>query len=452
MSVRRFLDSESAVDYLYGYLDPGVGVSIDSRMVRAGQLFFGLRGEHVDGGVYAGAALRGGALLAVVEVGSDWAVGVEVGERDRVVEVEDVLVVLRGLAYRHRSFLDCPVLAVTGSNGKTTTVRLIQRSLGSTYRAYGTIGNYNNDIGVPVSLLSCGRDAEFVVLELGANHCGEIGSLCELVRPTHGLITSIGRAHLSGFGSVEGVRSAKGELFAWLVKHGGLSFVRDDDANTKWLGDHYHTGCFSSHYSLESYGAVVEEGESGVRVTVRVGGRSYCIETHLCGAYNGINVVAAFHVSHYFNVDGDRICEALLGYSSPDARSRVERRGGNRVVVDCYNANPTSMLAALDSFGRGGGGGVLILGEMFELGSISLELHGEVLDRAVGLGAERVYLVGGGWPMMERAGVEYYADVEGLIEHLRGFPVAHRRVLVKGSRAVGLERVLDALGEVQAND
>lgn len=443
---KRLSDISSAVEYVYTHYAPEAGVSIDSRTVTQGVIFWGLPGERVNGGLFAQEALQRGAVLAVVN--EEAAI-----EHDAVVVVPDVLAVLQGVAQRRRATMHIPVIAVTGTNGKTTTVRLLCQVLSSRYRVGVTQGNYNNALGLPLSILNMGSDVDVVVLEMGANHEGEIAALCDIAKPTHGVITSIGKAHLAGFGSEEGICRAKGELFAYVKRQGGVCFVREDDVHVAQLAQDFHVGCMGVPYSLAGYEARVWSAQGGgVGVELTFGGKKVEVHTQLVGEYNAINIVAALHIGLYFNVDLADGAEALHAYRSPDMRSRIEQRGECCVVVDCYNANPTSMRAALTSFAamKHQGERGAILGSMHELGEMSALLHSEVLAHVRDLGLSCLYLVGEAWAALPLHSQEYYfPSVQALCDVLAEKPLQKDSlVLVKGSRSEALEQVLPLIGEV----
>lgn len=418
----------------------GRKVCIDSRAVRAGDIFFGLPGERFDGSQFAAKAIEAGAAVAVVR-GAQYAAG------EKTVVCDEPLRMLQALAQWRRARLRVPVVGITGSCGKTTTKELLVAALSSTMRVAATEGNLNNDIGVPVTVANLPQDIDIAVVEMGASHAGDIASLCAIAAPTHGLITSIGRAHLEGFGDIEGVARAKGELFEYLKRTGGLAFVREDDGRVKAAAERVHMGCMALGYSLEKYNVTIAHGEASglLELQVKVGGKGYALRTRLVGDYNAINVVAALHVAYYFNVPLGAACHAIEAYAPSNHRSQLLRTARNRVVADCYNANPSSMLASLDSFAQQGGKERwAILGEMREMGTASGAVHTEVAGRAEEVLPGRVLYVGEAF----RAAVpaeRWFADVEALREYLRGAPIAGAEVLVKGSHGVGLE---GALGEL----
>lgn len=415
-------------------------VTIDSRRAGPGDIFFGLPGSRVNGGIYAPMALAQGAELAVVSRGSG------LPPDDRIVEVPNVLDALTSLARWHRERLNIPVLGITGSSGKTTTKELLVAALSAEYRVAATEGNLNNEIGLPLSLLSVKLTDQIAVLEMGASKKGDIAYLCEIARPTHGLITSIGRAHLAGFGDIEGVASAKGELFAYLKRHEGTGFVRLDDDHIAQLATELHLGCSGVGYSLASYGVECEQDSEGL-LTLRIAsnGQKFTLNTHLVGEYNAINIVAALHVAYFFNVPLAEACAEIATYQPGNHRSQLVRTVHNRVIADCYNANPSSMLAAIGSFrGIGEGRGMLILGDMLELGDASEALHREVMETAESVTPGMVYYVGEEFAKVAPP-ARSFPNAMALKEYLYSHPIRGKRVLVKGSHGIKLETVLEML-------
>lgn len=421
-------------------LQQGGKARIDSRAVQPGDIFFGLPGEHFDGSQFAAQALAAGAAVAVVGRGQPT-------EGERVIECEHPLRMLQALARWRRAQLKVPVIAITGSSGKTTTKELLVAALSATLRVAATEGNLNNEIGVPLTLANLPWELDAAVVEMGASHEGDIAMLCDLTRPTHGLITFIGRAHLAGFGSLEGVARAKGELFEYLKRTGGVSFTREDDPRVNDLAARLHMGCMSVGYSLAGYGVEVERGDqlAPLELKMQVNGKTYRVRTQLVGDYNASNVVAALHVAYYFNVPLEVACRAIADYAPSNHRSQLLRTSRNGVVVDCYNANPSSMAAALESFARCDGRlRWAILGEMREMGAASEKVHGEVAERAERLLGGRVLYVGPGFRGIAPA-ERWFADAEALREYLRHAPIVDAEVLVKGSRGVALEAILPEL-------
>lgn len=410
---------------LLGLLGDAPQVVTDSREAGPGKVFFALRGERFDGNRFVSAALRAGARLAVAD-------GRGAAEADpcvrgcgRVVYVPDALKALQDAAAAYRVRLGIPVLAVTGSNGKTTTKELTAAVLSRRLRTAATQGNLNNHIGVPLTLLAIRPDAEAAVVEMGASARGEIALLCRIARPDYGIITNIGRAHLEGFGGPEGVKTGKGELYDRLAGAGGTALVCSGDETL--CGMARERGVKAVYYDPEP-------------------GPEYA--TALDGDYNRRNVAAAVAAGRLFGVPDGDIRAALAAYAPRNHRSQVEDTGRNVVIMDCYNANPSSMAAALDNFfgGRSERARGVILGDMLELGEWSAEEHRRVVSRALEGRPARLWLVG---PEMGRAcrelgaegreGVTLCADCAALCEALVAERPRGYRILVKGSRGMALE-------------
>ncbi|MCC8019290.1 MAG: Mur ligase domain-containing protein [Rikenellaceae bacterium] len=404
---------------LYKIYERSPGVCTDSRAVKEGELFFALKGENFDGNRYAADALAKGASFAVVDDPS-------VAAGERYIVVDDALAVLQHLATYHRRVLGIPVLAITGTNGKTTTKELMAKVLGRRFRVAATEGNLNNHIGVPLTLLSIPAGTEFAIIEMGASGRGEIGLLCSIAQPDFGLITNIGRAHLEGFGSQEGVRKAKGELYDYLASHKGLAFYcMDDDVLSAMVSDR-------ASLLSKGYRGAVADG----------------IQTRLHGDYNKYNIAAAAAVGDYFGVTRRQVADAVWDYVPGNKRSQVVETGRNTVLLDCYNANPSSMSAAIENLAslQDGNLKAAILGDMLELGRYSQDEHMAVISQLASEHIREVYLVGDNFrSVAEGTGLKVFPDTDALKNHLRKSPLRDYTVLIKGSRAVGLEKIVDSL-------
>ena len=393
-------------------------VTTDTRKCVPGSIFFALRGERFDGNRYAATALECGCAAVVVDDGSVVPEGDE-----RYVLVDNVLDAMQQLAAYHRQHLSIPVIQVTGTNGKTTTKELIAAVLGKKYRVRYTQGNLNNHIGVPLTLLSIGNGDEIAVVETGANHPGEIAFLCGMVQADCGLITNVGRAHLEGFGSFEGVKRTKGELYDDLAARGKYAFINRNDANLMAMAD--ERGLRTEKY-VE--GNVLS---CSPFLSCSVGGRE--VKTKLIGAYNVDNVRAAVTVGLHFGVAMDDALRAVEEYEPKLGRSQYVDTGRNHLIVDAYNANPTSMTAALENFKEmNAEGKMVILGAMGELGEGSADLHREVAQH---VGCE-AWLVGQEWP--QDVPGRRFRSVEDVVEVLRQQPPEERTILIKGSHSTRL--------------
>lgn len=411
-------------------------ISTDSRDVRENHLFFALRGATFDGNRFVGEALRRGAARAVAD---DPALKGLKG----VIIVDDVLTFLQQLARYHRSLFSVPVVALTGSNGKTTTKELMAAVLRKKYNLLSTTGNLNNHIGVPLTILRLRAEHELAVIEMGANHIGEIAQLCGIAAPDHGLITNIGHAHLEGFGSFEGVIQAKTEMYRYLTSRQGTVFLcTDDELLTRELGAYPAAG-----YGMSEWKVVPEAG-TRLSFTMLPPGHDQRlkVETHLVGAYNVQNVLAALAVGQYFGVDLAQAVEAVQAYQPGNHRSQWHRTPHNDLILDAYNANPSSMKLALEMFFRSPGSQKMaILGGMRELGAYSAEAHREILQMVSSAGIP-VVLVGHEFAEVAKEfGMQAYPDVIALSQALSQSPPRGCTILLKGSRGIRLEQILPLL-------
>lgn len=418
-------------------------VTTDSRDCPAGSMFFALKGASFDGNAFAAKALEQGCACAVVDDADCCVTGDE-----RYILVPDALQALQQLAALHRRRLRVPVLQITGTNGKTTTKELVAAVLGRKHRVLFTQGNLNNHIGVPKTLLRLTEEHEVAVVETGANHPGEIAFLSRLVDPDYGLITNVGRAHLEGFGSFEGVKRTKGELYDYLRAKGGTVFLHADDADLCGMA----AGLEALAYGTPGAGTDLwVEGEP-VEGTVflrlrwrRPGDRWHEVQTRLVGGYNFSNALAAVAVGLRFDVEPEQIDEALSAYEPGNNRSQFRDTGRNHLIIDAYNANPTSMRAALDNFARMEAAHKrVILGDMRELGADSAAEHQRVADLLSAMLLEQVWLVGERFAAA-RHSFRCFADVEQVKQALTAEPVQGATVLIKGSNSTRLYTLPDYL-------
>ena len=432
-------------------------VATDSRKVAGGELFFALRGENFDGNLYAAKALEAGAAYAVVDADSQ---AVEfVGDyidsfgRSRIIPVPSTLETLQALARHHRENVRSPrlpVIGITGTNGKTTTKELIRTVLAAKFNVKATEGNLNNDIGVPLTLLSIGSETEIAVVEMGASHPDDIEKLVKVSEPGYGIITNVGKAHLLGFGSFDGVKKAKGALYDYVAAHDGEVFVNADDADLVSMAES------RSGIVLIPYGIENDETEI-LPVTpdepfLRLGfpdGR--ILKTALVGSYNAANVLAALCIGRHFGVDEDAAFDAISSYTPSNSRSQMVRTANNTLIVDAYNANPSSMRAALDNFSRiEAPDKTALLGDMRELGENSVNEHIDILRLALSLGISDLCLVGDEFSKAMKSvdcppTVRWYPDSSMLAAALHNAPLTGHVILIKGSRGIMMEKVL---GEV----
>ncbi len=425
---------------LYRIFRESAGVSTDSRSVKKGELFFALRGQNYNGNIYVSEAVEKGASFAVTD---DPAFN-----KGRTVLVENTLESLKSLAAHHRKVIGVPVLGITGSNGKTTTKELIAGILSRKFKVHYTKGNFNNDIGLPLTILSAPYDTEIMVLEMGANHIGEIRALCNIAMPDYGIITNIGTAHIEGFGSFEGVIRAKTELYEYLSLSGGIAIF--NDKNPLLLNKIYSTVNKAVPYSFPSGTELrVEALPSPMNLKVNIKYRHFDeeIQTGLFGAYNMENVKAATAAGLFLGVKIEDISEALAGYQPGNNRSQIRITQRNTLVCDSYNANPTSMLLSVKSFfNLSSERKVLILGDMLELGESSGREHKKIVDELTKLKPEKVILVGKNFIQAAAgSGFLVFEDLNGLTEYLVSQPISGSHILLKGSRGIALERIYDFL-------
>jgi UDP-N-acetylmuramoyl-tripeptide--D-alanyl-D-alanine ligase len=425
------------IEDLYAKFSESGEISTDTRNIRQGSLFFALRGDRFNANEFAQDALDKGAQYAVVDQ-ADYAAS------NRHILVEDTLKTLQALARLHRDHLEIPVIALTGSNGKTTSKELISAVLGKKYSTYATRGNLNNHIGVPLTLLRITARHEIAVVEMGANHLGEIAMLCTLANPTHGLITNIGRAHIGLFGGFDHIIRAKSELYQHLLAHGGIAFVNSQNEILAGMANRFDSPVMYPA-SGDYYHAVLLDADPYVRFRAENGSE---VATHMIGTYNFENIAAALCIGKYFGVDPVLANEAVAAYRPDNMRSQVIQQNSNTIILDAYNANPSSMQAAIENLARTRSERkVLVLGDMFELESESEKEH-----RALGAlvrqhGFTEVYLCGS---LIESALDEipyarHFRNKADLINELKHAAIRNATVLVKASRGIGLEDVVNYL-------
>ena len=410
-------------------------VSIDTRKIQPNSLFVAIKGENFDANTFAKEALEKGASYVLID-NSNFYID------HRTILVEDSLQALQELAKFHRNYLKLPIIALTGSNGKTTTKELIYTVLSSKYRTKATIGNLNNHIGVPLTLLSFTTETEIGIVEMGANHKKEIEFLCDLAQPDFGYITNFGKAHLEGFGGVEGVIQGKSEMYHFLSDNSKLAFVNLDDAiqveKTRAI-NHYTFGV----NKLEA-NVTISEVTANPFVTVTL--KDLKIKSHLIGLYNANNLNAAIAVGSYFKIPNEQIKSALEGYVPENNRSQLITKGTNQIILDAYNANPSSMAVAIENFKQlGSPNKISILGDMFELGEESLSEHQQVVNLLSNQKEIVCHFVGADF-FANRLNVEnfhFHATYEDLSAFINEQKINQSTILIKGSRGMALERTLD---------
>ncbi len=412
-------------------------VQTDTRRLKKGDLYFALKGPNFNGNEFALQALEQGAAYAIV----DEPLQVSEHLQKQILLVEDVLSSLQALAKFHREQFNIPFIAITGSNGKTTTKELVAAVLSSHYTIYTTKGNLNNHIGVPLTLLSIQQDAQFAIIEMGANHLKEIESYCSYTLPTHGMITNCGKAHLEGFGSEEGVKKGKGELFDYLRAHQGTVFLMQDfDYLVKMAQDIPHIIGYGKEHGQIQADAIDQNGM--LTVQINKGIEIDSIQTHLVGSYNLPNVLAAIAIGQHFKVPNDKIKLAIENYIPSNSRSQLLVWNNNEVILDAYNANPSSMKLAVENFAKiNKGNKIVCLGGMRELGADTLMEHQMLIDQLKQTNWENVLLVGSEFKPCDHNYLYFDTVIEAKAwlqaQELKGYTL-----LIKGSRGIQMEQLI----------
>jgi len=440
-------------------------ISTDTRKILPGSLFFALKGEKFDANTFAKRAIEAGAAYAIID-------NPVYQINEKYILVDDVLTALQDLARHHRRQLSIPVIGLTGTNGKTTTKELINSVLSQHYKTQATQGNLNNHIGVPLTILTIDRSHEIAVIEMGANHQKEIELLCSISQPTHGLITNVGKAHLEGFGGIEGVKKGKGELYDYLGKPGspevrkseskeatGVAFINSDSAvllemeQARGLKNvvFYGTGNAENLLTgqlIENSPLLTLEWENNNS------GKSYQVKTQLTGAYNLDNILAAICTGVYFGLSDEEINKGVESYQPKNNRSQIAQTKTNTLICDYYNANPSSMFVAIENLGKiNAERKVLILGDMFEMGDESAAEHAAVIKKAMETIVDERIFIGndffeagssmdhGPWTMVKKT--IFYKTTEEAVEGLKANPIKNSTILIKGSRGMALERLVE---------
>lgn len=426
------------MEKLYAFFLNHPAVQTDTRALKKGEIFFALKGPHFNGNSYAKTALEKGAAGVVI----DEPIGME-GEN--IFLVPDVLNCLQQLALHHRKQFNIPFIAITGSNGKTTTKELIHAVLSTTYKTYTTKGNLNNHIGIPLTILSIQKDAEIAIIEMGANHQKEIASYCKYVLPTHGLINNCGKAHLEGFGGVEGVKKGKGELYDFLAADQGIAFVNSDLDYLLKMAEGIKQRVYYGN-NLGSFKTTVFQNDPFLVLEITHPlVHQQKIFTKLVGEYNKPNVEAAVCIGEYFNIPFDKIRDAIEAYLPENARSQWMEKGSNSIILDAYNANPNSMQSALTNFAKQQlPHKIVFLGAMMELGDDSLNEHQEIVRLLQTLHFSNVILVGGDFEKTNHP-YHFFKTVEQASAWLKLHTPKNSSILIKGSRSIKMEKLLEIL-------
>lgn len=410
-------------------------VQTDSRKLQKDDLFFALKGPNFNANDFAKQALDLGAAYVIVDEAQAF-------QDKRIILVNDVLQTLQDLAKYHRNQFTIPFIAITGSNGKTTTKELLHEVLSTSFVTYTTTGNLNNHIGIPLTILKIKKDAEIAVIEMGANHRHEIEDYCAYTQPTHGLITNIGKAHLEGFGGVEGVKKGKGELFDYLNAHDKFAFVNEDDTAVADLGRQLKNTISYGSNSKNVFGKIISNSPF---IEVEIGGeKKFYIQTRLVGNYNLPNILAAVCAGKYFSVTDQKIKQAIENYEPTNSRSQLLQRGSNTIILDAYNANPSSMKLAIENFATiKSPTKILLLGDMKELGDDSIKEHQAIVSLIQQFAWQHVVLVGENFAATQHS----YIDFKNVLEAkdwLDKQAFKNSYILVKGSRSLQMEKVLES--------
>jgi UDP-N-acetylmuramoyl-tripeptide--D-alanyl-D-alanine ligase len=406
-------------------------ISTDSRNIEVGCIFFALKGENFNGNAYAESALEKGAAYVIVDD-----IRYYNSNDDRYIFVEDVLSCLQLLANHHRKTLNIPVLAITGSNGKTTTKELSRDVISKKYKTHATVGNLNNHIGVPLTILAVNEDIEFLIVEMGANHQGEIEILCKIAEPSFTMITNIGKAHLEGFGGVEGIKKGKSEMYRYAASNDGTIFVNIDDSTLLSLvPDKSKTVKYSANENIK----IISEDP-----TLVLDIDCIKIHTHLYGNYNKPNIAFAIALGKYFNIPTEDICVAISQYIPDNNRSQLYQSGTTSIIKDAYNANPSSMRLSIESFGKLNGNKIMILGDMLELGDYTYLEHEGIIELASNFIFEEVIFVGRNFMEAGKGKRgKYFLNVMEAREYFQTLNIEHTTVLLKGSRGIAIEKILN---------
>jgi len=426
------------IEELYSIYLQHPSVQTDTRQLKPGDLFFALKGPRFNANELAIKALEAGARYAIVDEAPPGT------PRTDILLVENVLDTLQQLARHHRLQFNIPFLAITGSNGKTTTKELIHAVLSSTYITYTTRGNFNNHIGIPLTILRIGKDAQMAVIEMGANHIGEIAGYCRYALPSHGIITNTGKAHLEGFGSLEGVRRGKGELYEHLKQNAGTAFVMWDYEYLREMSKGIpYVITYGTHGSEDITGAIARN-QHLLEVTINKGAGIPLLKTQLVGDYNLPNVLAAVAVGKHFGVSDLFIKQSIEAYAPTNSRSQLIHSGTNDIILDAYNANPSSMAAAIENFANmDASKKVLMLGGMKELGNESIKEHQQLVYLIGQYQWDAVALVGGDFAAVKHP-YTFLPDTTAARNWLQERSLEHTTILIKGSRGIAMENVLES--------
>jgi UDP-N-acetylmuramoyl-tripeptide--D-alanyl-D-alanine ligase len=439
----------TTIEQLYQlYLQHPV-ISTDTRKIAPGSLFFALKGDKFDANTFAQKALEAGAAYSIID-NPEYATG------EKFLLVDDVLTALQNLAAHHRSQLNIPVIGLTGTNGKTTTKELINAVLSQKFKTLATQGNLNNHIGVPLTILTINSSHQMAVIEMGANHQKEIALLCTIAQPTHGLITNVGKAHLEGFGGVEGVKKGKGELYDYLMLENRIAFINSDDKTllemqkARGLNNVVYYGKNGNADNLVS-GRLLDNSPFLTFKWHDKKSLSHNVKSQLTGSYNLDNILAAISIGCFFGLDSDEVNQGIEGYQPKNNRSQITKTATNTLICDFYNANPSSMFVAIENMDKvQAGHKVMILGDMFEMGAESAVEHTAVIEKALSANVDERIFIGKDFSSQQTEvdntnliNTTFYMTAEDAIIGLKTNPITNATILIKGSRGMALERLVE---------
>lgn len=431
---------EISIQELHYHFNLSSGVCTDTRNIKENSLFVALKGENFDGNQFVQQAIKAGAKFAITSVAAN-------ANGNTIFYVNNTLKALQDLANFHRKQFNIPVIGVTGSNGKTTTKELLYAVLSKKYNTLATKGNLNNHIGVPLTLLQLNKNHELAIIEMGANHQGEIEELSHIAEPTIGIITNIGKAHLEGFGGIEGVIKGKTELYRFLQNHMGLIVYNADNQILKAHALSERTLSYSFNAEADCKGTIVNE-QPFLSINYNYRQSSYNrVDSNLIGLYNAENILSAICVGKYLQVDDASISDAINAYAPDNSRSQIIKNGNNTIILDAYNANPSSMKAALENFSKmEAQHKIVILGDMFELGETSSIEHENIIKEAMKGNYQKMIFIGPRFfEHRSSTGALYFENTIQCSEYLKTLSKINLTILIKGSRGMKLEFLLDSL-------
>lgn len=418
---------------LYQLFINSSGVCTDTRQIKENCLFFALKGDNFNGNKFATDAIQNGASFSIID-------DEEFHISDKTILVDNVLSTLQKLSNHHRKQLTIPFIGITGTNGKTTSKELINSVLSQYFNTACTKGNLNNHIGVPLTLLSIKKDCEIAIIEMGANHIGEINELCKIAEPNYGIITNIGTAHIEGFGSKEGVIQTKNEMYNYISENGKLIFTNNDDSLLQKLSSNLYKYTYGKT-NADCTSILLSESPS-----IKLKWNNLEVNSNLYGAYNFYNILLAICVGQYFKVPTQNIIKGIETYISSNNRSQLIQLDGKEIYLDAYNANPSSMDVAINSFATNKSANkMMILGDMLELGKVSAKEHQNIINKAHLLNIDAFFVGNQFNQAKEKYSFKYFQNTEDVISHLEKNNIIYSSILIKGSRGIRLEKIAEYL-------